>query len=116
MNKQTINSKRTNRMTAILLFAVFGFLFFHSELGLLNYDNGNHQAHCFCQIVQNTAVHTSNPVDQTLTSLKFEKIICHHCSEKVFSQKSCVFFIDNEECHSYKQSSDIYLRNNEFLI
>ncbi|MBN8545141.1 MAG: hypothetical protein J0L60_03315 [Ignavibacteria bacterium] len=37
-----------------LVLAIFLFSFFHSELGLFNYDHGNHSEHDHCEIVQVT--------------------------------------------------------------
>ncbi len=39
-----------------LIIAIFLFSFVHSELGMFNYDHGNHSEHDHCEIVQTTSI------------------------------------------------------------
>ena len=114
MNK--IFSIYLNKIIGILVFVVFAFSFLHSELGFLNFDGDNHGAHDYCQIVKNSTTHTIKTVTYQAIKAQVEKAICFHCFEEITSQENISFFIKNKECFSPKQSSEIYLHNNTFLI
>ena len=53
-----IKAAYIKNLSLFLLLAI-GFLFFHSELGLMPHDEGDHHAHDFCLIVNDITVQNS---------------------------------------------------------
>jgi len=106
---------RTKRFFTLLILGAFIFSFLHSELGLFDYDNGNHESHDYCLIVKNSHVHSVKTVTVQPIKEIVEKTVCLHCFEEIQGQEDLSLIVNNE-FSSPRHSSEIYLHNNTFLI
>jgi len=113
MKKIIRNSAK--KITSLVLLGIFGFLFLHSELGFLNYDNCNHSTHDYCQIVKNTDAH-SKTLRNNLLEPELNKNICIHCIGDVKDDEVISALTITNEHRIFKQSTEVYLFNRTFLI
>lgn len=100
---------------ALLILGVFVFSFLHSELGLLDFDGGNHGEHDYCQIVKNTNTY-SKILREDLPKLELNKDICIHCYNEIEAKKTLITFGKADYHLKTKPTTDLYLFNNTFLI
>ncbi len=107
---------RTKRFFTLLILGAFIFSFLHSEMGFLNFDGGNHESHDYCQIVQNSHVHSIKTIVIKPIKEIVEKTVCLHCFEEIQAQEDISLLFANNEFYSPGRPSEIYLYNNTFLI
>ena len=103
------------RTIALFFLGFFVFSFLHSELGFLNFDGDNHGAHDYCQIVKNTNTH-SKILQEDLPKLELNKDICIHCIDDVKGDAVITSLAISDEHQIFKQSTEVYIFNNTFLI
>ena len=103
-------------ITTILLFIV-GFIFLHSEFGLLAPEGHSHQTHDYCQLVNNV----TNQIQKTVNSILFKptvnKDICFHCFEETSSNTEKTLSITFKfDLIKYSFRKEIFTKNCSFLI
>lgn len=98
---------------SVLTIGVFSF--FHSEFGLLNYDNDNHGRHDYCEIIKETKTQVKNVRDLQPVFTVIE-VLQHYRSN---SEETILFELSlssSTEHFILKNSSESYLFNKIFLI
>ena len=106
---------RISKAIATIIMTIIIFAFLHSETGLFNFDKGNHSTHDYCQIVKNTNTH-SQILRDNLPKLELNKDICIHCIDDVKGDDVITSLAISDEHQLFKQSTEVYLFNNTFLI
>jgi hypothetical protein len=90
-------------------------LFFHSELGLFNCENDNHNAHDYCEIIKITNTH-NNILKDIQPSFEVAKTHFLQYAIEADTQILLACLCRSEEHIIYKQSIKTYLFNQSFLI
>lgn len=109
------NINRSTKNISIIIIAILAFIFLHSEFGLFDLDENNHNTHDYCEIIKNTTSQ-SKILQQKLPKYEFNDIIYFHCYEKNEKQTAQIAFeIVNHNLRA-NSATDIYLFNRTFLI
>lgn|SRR3972149_3545612 len=102
-------------VTAIVLsLVVFNFL--HSELRLLDYDGDNNACRNYCEIIKNADTHSKILREDLPSRLKSNPEICIHCFEKIEAQAAQICFYRADQHQIVRNSTEVYLFNQVFLI
>jgi len=111
-----IFSNTTRSLTALIILGAFIFSFMHSELGLFNFDDGNHETHDYCLIVDGTTNQISKISNTQQLKPSLEKIACLHCFNELPGTSSILSFRIKKDFLIPKDKVDLFLRNSSFLI
>ncbi len=104
------------KVIAVIILMMLTFAFFHSEFGLINFDEYNHGTHDYCEIVKAYTIKVSNDSAGSLVNLKVHNSICFHCIEKASEHISSHIKFNIEQFYTPQKNNDIYLHNRVFLI
>ncbi len=105
--------RHTIKVATILTLMAIIFTFLHSEVGLFNYDNENHDTHDYCKIVNTTI--TFKKTTEDVVKLKADASIIFHCIDEI-NRYSKIFTLDSEQLHAPHKSTDVYLFSRVLLI
>jgi hypothetical protein len=97
---------------SLILLGVIGFIFVHSELGVLNFDEGNHGQHDYCEILKSGASLEKIIKDEIIeapVSIHSSCVYCHHQSNR--GSVAVVAFTTLSDIEI-----DLLLRNSVLLI
>lgn len=109
-------SNKTKKIISVLILGVFVFSFLHSELGLFNFDDGNHETHDYCLIVDGTTNQINKISNAQQLKPSLEKIACLQCINELPGTSSILSFRIKKDFLIPKDKVDLFLRNSSFLI
>ncbi|MDF1613129.1 hypothetical protein [Stygiobacter electus] len=107
--------RTTKTVSAFILVAIV-FSFLHSEVGLLDYDDSNHGAHDYCEIVKLATTKIAKDVSKDSFKLTVDKSICFHCINEGNQHTKTFTVLNSEQLHSPQKTTEVYLFNRTFLI
>lgn len=103
------------KITTIFIFVIIGFIFIHSELGQFSFDEDNHDAHDYCQLVDGATLQLTK-TSRDLLKLKIDKTISLNCMAIITEPLSYGNKIDFKQFDTPRKSSELYIYNSTFLI
>lgn len=107
--------KHIKKIISAFILTAIVFAFLHSEAGLLDYDDSNHGAHDYCELIKDINAH-SNIQQQRLPRIEFNDASCFYCFEKNETQTVQTSFEIEDQNLKANPSTDLYLFNRTFLI
>lgn len=107
--------RHTIKVATILTLMAIAFAFLHSEVGLFNYNNENHDTHehDYCKIVNTTI--TFKKTTEDVIKLKVDASIIFHCVDEI-NRYSKIFTLDSKQLHAPHKSTEVYLFSRALLI
>ena len=92
------------------------FTFLHSEAGLLDYDDSNHSAHDYCEIVKSATTKITKDVPKDIVKLQVNASICFHNIDETNRLTKAITTLDSEQFYTPQKTTEVYLFNRTFLI
>lgn len=106
---------RISKVVAAIVLSLVVFNFLHSELGFLDYDSNQHGAHDYCEIVKSINSHGKSLKDE-LQKLELKKDLNIYGIDEIQEQLLKSYFNNTDHSPVLKQSKEVYLFNQAFLI
>lgn len=106
---------RVVKTASLSIIIVIAFSFIHSELGQLSFDEDNHNAHDYCDLV-NEATLQLTKTSSDLLKLKIDKTTSLHCLDIITDPLNYSNKIDFEKYYTPRKPSKLYIYNSTFLI
>jgi len=111
-----IISDSTKRFISILILGALVFSFLHSELGWFNFDDGHHETHDYCQIVDGKTHQINKTVNNQLPKPSIEKIVYIHCIKELADIISISPIRIKNDFLIHINTIDLFLQHSSFLI
>ena len=113
MNQKFSNSAQ--KFISLVILGFFIFSFAHSELGFINYDEGEHSTHDYCKLVNSISTHQKLLRDE-LTKLEASKAFFAQHFENIDQHAENFLFIKNNRLNPKHLNKAVYLVNKAILI
>jgi hypothetical protein len=111
-----IITNKTRRLISAFIIGAFVFSFLHSELGLFDYDNGHHEHHDYCKIVDGKTTRINKVTVSQQIKPPLEKIAIIPNEDDFTNHKSSTLISVKYELLIPPDNIDLYIHNSTFLI